>query len=230
MSDPSSLQSLASNLGVTVPLEACQRLLAYLDAMLDENTRINLTAVRDREEAVLFHALDALAMAGIPWETPTERALDIGTGNGFPGVAIACLHPAAEVVLMDRTLKKLKAIERALEAAGFSDRRISTVQMDAREAPAKGLKASFDWITTRAVSGPEAMGKLAEPLLLPHGRWLAWLSSETEAPATVTKRLQLREHFSYTLPTQPARQRHIAMYGWVTRRMRKAQPDHDRSE
>lgn len=223
MSTPTQLQQFAAELGFAVPIEACERLLAYLDAMLDENTRINLTAVREREEAVLFHALDALAMAGLPCDNPIEKALDIGTGNGFPGVAIACLHPSAEVVLMDRTLKKLKAIERALQAAGFDSGRMTTVQMDAREAPAKGLKAAFDWITARAVTGPEAIGKLAEPLLAPHGRLLTWLSVETTAPDALTKRLQLQARFDYELPTHPPRQRHIAMYGWMSRKMRQAQ-------
>ena len=119
MIDAPTLQDLATQAGAQVSVEACASLLAYLEAMLEENQRINLTAVREREAAVIFHGLDSLAMAALPREQDPAMALDIGTGNGFPGVAIACLFPGAQVLLMDRTLKKLKAIERALQAAGL---------------------------------------------------------------------------------------------------------------
>ena len=212
MTDPFAFQTLAADIGAEVTAEAATRLLAFLDAMLDENQRINLTAVRDREAAVLFHALDSVALGRCGLEKPPTRALDLGTGNGFPGVAIACLFPEARVVLMDRRLKKLNAIMRALEAAGFDTAQFEIAHMDAVVARSEGYKAHFDLVTTRAVGPPEAVGKLAKPLLAPGARFVAWLSDGAEAPEKLKCGLELTDSAEYELPAPASRTRRIASY------------------
>ena len=214
MTDAPAFQSLAAAMGVDISMDGAQRLLAYLDAMLDENTRINLTAVRDRESAVMFHALDSVALGCCGLERAPRKALDIGTGNGFPGVAIACLYPDVHVLLMDRTLKKLKAIMRALEASGFDTSQFDTVQMDAGEAPAHGYNGQFDLITTRAVGPPVAMGRMASPLLASRGRLVNWHSEETHSPQTFKGGLHRVGEVTYTLPEPANRVRRLAHYGF----------------
>lgn len=214
MIDPAQLQDLAKQVGADLSLEGARALLRYLDAMLEENRRINLTAVRDREAAVLLHALDSVALGAVRFEQAPRAALDLGTGNGFPGVAIACLFPSARVVLVDRTLKKLRAISRALEQAGFEAGRFETVQMDAAEAHAHGYRSSFDLVATRAVGPPPEMGRLAHPLLTPHGSLVTWLSDESEAPRTLRGGLRKLAEHRYTLPTPTERQRRLVRYGY----------------
>ncbi len=213
MIDTSKFQTLAASIGAELSADGARRLLAYLDAMLDENQRINLTAVRDREAAVMFHALDSAALACCGSEKAPARALDLGTGNGFPGVAIACLYPDVRVVLMDRRLKKLHAIMRALGAAGFDTGQFEIAHMDAVVAKAEGYGAHFDLITTRAVGPPAAVGKLAKPLLAPKGRFVAWLSDEAEAPDKLKCGLKLSASAAYELPAPASRSRRIACYG-----------------
>jgi 16S rRNA (guanine527-N7)-methyltransferase len=216
MTDPTSPTSLverARALGAELRATDAERLLAYLDAMLAENAHVNLTAVREREAAVLFHALDSVVLARAALDAPPGRALDLGTGNGFPGVAIACVFPRARVVLMDRTLKKLKAIERALAAAGFDAARFETIQMDAGEAPARGYKSAFDLIATRGVGPPAAIAPLAKPLLVRGGQLLCWLSDDAEAPAQLKGALKRVRTVEYVLPSPAGRKRRLVQYG-----------------
>ena len=214
MIDSAAFQTLAAHLGCPLPPEQATRLLAYLDAMLAENEHINLTAVRERKSAVVFHALDSLALGLKRLKVAPKRALDLGTGNGFPGVAIACLYPKAHVVLMDRTLKKLKAIARALDIAGFDPAQFTTVQMDAAEAPAHWHRAMYDLICTRAVGPPTEVGALAKPLLHKEGRFLAWLSDDTPAPTTLKGGLRRLALVDYHLPAPANRERRLAHYGF----------------
>ncbi|MFT4541347.1 MAG: 16S rRNA (guanine527-N7)-methyltransferase [Planctomycetota bacterium] len=209
------LRDLAASIGCDIPEERAAWLLAYLDAMLEENKSINLTAVRDREAAVMFHALDSLAMgnAALGLDEDIETCLDLGTGNGFPGVAIACLYPEAKVLLMDRTLKKLKAIERALAVAGFDPEMIGTTQMDAAEGPSKGHKKCFDLITARAVGPPRKIGALALPMLPKGGRLLLWLSDDPSLASLQLKALPRRGKLDYALPKPAARQRRLICFG-----------------
>lgn len=212
MIDAQDFQHLAAEIQAPISTRAAEKLLAYLDAMLEQNQQINLTAVREREPAVMLHALDSVAMACCPFDTPPETALDIGTGNGFPGVAIACLFPEAKVVLMDRTLKKLRAIGKALEFAGFDLAKFELLHMDASEAGGLGHKDKYDLITARAVGPPHEMGRLSMPLLAEKGRMLAWLSDETEAPTTLKAGLRMVGEVYYKLPDPANRTRHLVDY------------------
>ncbi|MFT5290082.1 MAG: 16S rRNA (guanine527-N7)-methyltransferase [Planctomycetota bacterium] len=208
----SDLTELATGIGCEIPQDRAELLLAYLDAMLEENLNVNLTAVRDRETAVIFHALDSLAMGNKAFGLRPHNCLDLGSGNGFPGIAIACLFPNAKVLLMDRTLKKLKAIERAVESAGFQPGQISTTQMNASEAPAHGYRRSFDLVTVRAVGPAREMGILAKPLLPKGGSLLCWLSSDTEVAAALPGDLRKKGDLQYSLPSPGERTRRLVSY------------------
>lgn len=212
MTNASELSELAAGIGCKIPEDRAELLLAYLDAMLEENLKVNLTAVRNREKAVIFHALDSLAMGNEAFGLRPKNCLDIGTGNGFPGIVIACLFPRAKVLLMDRTSKKLKAIERAVEAAGFPAEQISTTQMDASEAHAHGHRKSFDLITSRAVGTPREMGALARPLLIKGGDLLCWLHEETEVAAALPGDLRRKGDVQYSLPAPDGRTQRLVAY------------------
>lgn len=203
------LVTKARDLAVTMTADAATSLLAYLDAMLALNEQINLTAVRDREAAVALHALDSLAFALL--ELRPQHLLDLGSGNGFPGVAVALLHPEASVVLLDRTGKKIRAIGTCLLTARIGG--VETLQQDAAQLPAlrRDLRAAFDVVTARAVGAPAAIAELAAPLLRGGGHLVLWLDAETEAPAALSgfRREQL---VRYQLPEPAVRERQLASY------------------
>lgn len=186
-----------------------ERLLAYLDAMLALNEQINLTAVRDRAQAFVLHALDGLAFA-LTGLHP-RHVLDIGTGNGFPGVCVAALHPGASVVLMDRTGKKVRAVGSCLVTAKFDG--VETLQLDAAQAPAlrADLRHAFDVVTARAVGPARMLAELAEPLLRPGGNLVLWLDRDATTDERLPSFRLVRRH-TYELPAPAARERVIAHY------------------
>jgi len=207
--DAAGLVQRAKALGIDIPSGRGELLLAYLDAMLAINQQINLTAVRDREAAVVLHALDGLAF-GLSGLRP-QHVLDLGTGNGFPGVCVACLHPGASVVLMDKTGKKVRAIGSCLMMAKFDA--VETVQLDAAQAPAlrRDYRHAFDAVTARAVGTPEEMAALAGPLLRPGGHLVLWLDADAEAPVGLAgfRRTGL---VRYALPEPAARERQLGVW------------------
>lgn len=207
--DPKALVAAAKAIGAELDEPRAERLLAYLDAMLLLNEQINLTAVRDREQAVVLHALDGLAFA-LTGLHP-RHALDIGTGNGFPGVAVAALHPGASVVLMDRTGKKVRAVGSCLVSSRFDG--VETMNMDAQQAPGlrRELRHAFDVVTARAVAKPEVLAELADPLLRPGGNLVLWLDADAPAPERlgVFQRAALHR---YRLPAPAERERVIACW------------------
>lgn len=191
--------------------DAAAALEPYLRALLEENQHINLTAVRDLDAARVLHVLDSLAIGALDLEPP-RRCLDLGTGNGFPGVALATLFPDTQLTLLDRTRKKLLAIERVLAAAGL-DAAITTVHADAAQAPRTHpeLRQHFDLVTARAVAAPDVVAPLAAPFIAPGGHLVLWLDRQTPAPVTLPGFERVAMH-SYDLPEPAARRRSLACY------------------
>ena len=73
--------------------------------------------------------------------------------------------------LLDRTGKKLLAIERILLAANLPP--VDCIALDARQAASrKELKHRFDLITVRAVASPEEIGPIAARMLTGAGHLL----------------------------------------------------------
>lgn len=149
------LREGADALGVLLDGAQTRTLLAYLDAVLDENTRLNLTAVRDRDEAVVRHLLDSLSLVplwhAVAGEEPPARLLDVGTGGGFPGAPLAVVWPTTRALLIDGTGKKVHAVERCLAAAGIGNAeplQTRAVQLHSVHEHARG---SFDLVVARAV-------------------------------------------------------------------------------
>lgn len=207
--DPKTLVQKAQTLGANLPEDRAQKLLAYLDAMLALNEQINLTAVRDREAAVVLHALDGLAFARTGLRA--RHVLDIGSGNGFPGVCIAALHPGASVVLMDKTGKKVRAIGTCLMTSRFDA--VETLNLDAAQAPAlrREMRHAFDVVSARAVSTPAVVAELAEPLTRPGGHLVLWLDAEAELPQQLGA-FRLEQTVHYDLPEPAARRRVLGVW------------------
>ena len=157
--DAQALARQAKTLGCSVNPDDAGRLLTYLDAMLEANQQLNLTGIRDRDQAVVLHILDSLAAGLLP--ISPGRCLDLGSGNGFPGVALSILWPRARVVLMDRTGKKVRAVQRCLELAGLE--RCTALHMDAAMVPGLQPDLVFDLVAVRAVSPPFTLAPIAAP-------------------------------------------------------------------
>lgn len=207
MSEPDEAATLveqAKKLGADLEPERATALLRYLDAMLATNEQVNLTAVRDRAAAVVLHVLDSLAFGATGLHP--QHALDLGSGNGFPGVAIAALHPGASVVLMDRTGKKVRAIGGCLVTARLDG--VETVHLDAAQAPSlrRDLRHAFDLVVARAVGKSAEVELLAEPLLRPGGHLVLWLDADAEVPDRLGQCRLVRRHV-YDLPEPAARRR-----------------------
>ena len=107
------------------------KLLSYLDMVLERNEHINLTAVRDRDEAIVKHVLDSLAICDLSEYKAAKTVIDVGTGAGFPGALLAIVSPEKEFTLLDSTLKRLRVIDEFAEALNISN--LNTVHARAEE-------------------------------------------------------------------------------------------------
>ncbi len=122
-----------------------------------------------------------------------QRALDIGSGAGLPGLVLAIALPSLEVTLLDPALKRTRFL---LHAAHQLDLRNVTVQRLRIEDYAP--EALFDTVTSRATIALQALVDVSPSLLAPGGRLVSMLGKAPQPqavniPAEWTLRLEALE-------------------------------------
>lgn len=154
-------------------------LIAYIDLVLDRNEYINLTAVRDHNEALIKHVLDSLAIADLPEYKEAEKIIDVGTGAGFPGALLAIVSPDKEFTLLDSTLKRLRVIDEFAQTLNISNLR--TVHARAEEISRKpDYSEAFDICVSRAVANLEKLSGWCLPFVRKGGSFIAYKGENYE--------------------------------------------------
>lgn len=132
----------AAALGLDLDAGQRDRLGRYL-ALLEKWNRVyNLTAIRERERMVTHHLLDSLAIAAY---VRAPRVLDVGSGAGLPGIALAIARPDLEVTLLDANRKKAAFMQQAIAELALPNAEVAAVRVESWET---GLR--FDTIVSRA--------------------------------------------------------------------------------
>jgi 16S rRNA (guanine527-N7)-methyltransferase len=146
------------NVGATTRVA---QFLRYRDELLDWNTRMNLTAITDPDEVLSKHFLDSLSLLQV-YDQPRTRLLDIGSGPGFPGLALKIMRPAWHVTLLEATGKKVKFLQHMIETLQLQN--IEAIHGRAEElAHQQQYRTSFDLVTARAVASLSTLLEYAAP-------------------------------------------------------------------
>jgi 16S rRNA (guanine527-N7)-methyltransferase len=163
----------AAGLGVVLSGAQAEHLLVLLDELDDWNQRMNLTAIRDRDQQIAKHLLDSLSIHAF---LRGKGIADIGTGAGFPGLPLALVNPDREFTLLDSTAKKLRFVDHAAAKMGLTN--VTTAHA---RAEVFKPKERFDCVLARAVGPIETFVHWCGPLVIGGGRLLAMKGRFPEA-------------------------------------------------
>ena len=158
-----SLEQGLAELGLALPAETQQKLLAFRDLLLKWNRTYNLTALRDPDQAVSHHLLDSLAI--LPHIGPGPL-LDVGSGGGLPAIPLAIVRPELVVMMVDTVQKKATFLQQAAIELGLKNVTVCHARVEE-------LGGSFTQITSRAFAELATFVGLTRHLLAPGGHWLA---------------------------------------------------------
>lgn len=159
--DPEALAALKSA-GVAAPL--AERLAIYAALVLNANRRVNLTGAKTGT-AFADHILDALTLQN----DVASPLIDVGSGNGIPGIPLA-LATGARVTLLEPIKKRAAFLSSTLQALGIDGDVVAERAEDAARDPAR--REAYRTATARAVGSAPAVAELTTPFLELGGRAL----------------------------------------------------------
>ena len=140
--------------------------------------RASVSSVTESPRAWRVHVDDSLTGLEVESLASAARIADIGSGAGFPGLALAAALPTARVELIESVGRKCEFMRRAIEAAGIENAEV--VNARSEELAAGPGRERFDAVTARAVGRLSTLAELASPLLREGGTLVAWKGRRSE--------------------------------------------------
>jgi len=197
-----NLPHLLEPFGLALSSDQEDCLVAYLGLLLRWSSRINLTATGNAEECVTRHFGESLYLTR--WIDLHGQLLDIGSGAGFPGLALKIVAPELAVTLLEPVAKKrafLKEVARTCKMHSVD------VRGDRLEDFSRSrTHPQFDVVTARAVGRLARLAEIASQCLKPAGHLCLWVShdqqDELQTPHSVLE-------WGTPIPIPMSRQREI---------------------
>ena len=148
--------------------EGLELLDRLADLVLAESEHQNLIAGSTKAWIWTRHMLDSIQLLKLV-EEDWRQWLDIGSGGGFPGLALACVDQRPMVLVEPRGLRA-RFLQRAVDELGLN-------HVEVYQQRVERLGLSSDVISARAVAPPDKLLQLARQCatsetvwLLPRGR------------------------------------------------------------
>lgn len=158
-----------AELGVTVDDKAIERYKVYFENLEEKNKVMNLTAISGEEDVARLHFLDCAALLTVA-DFKGRKVIDVGTGAGFPGLALKIAQPDMELTLLDSLNKRIDFLSETCEKLDLDD--VQCIHARAEEAP-KDFRGAFDIATSRAVARMSVLCELCLPFLKVGGVFVA---------------------------------------------------------
>lgn len=143
----------------------------YYKELISWNEKINLTAITEREEVYIKHFEDSLALLDVLDLNRGASLIDIGSGAGFPGLALKAGGCMSDATLLDSTRKRVDFLRHMSGLLGADCNciwgRAETAAHD------EDYRGSFDFAAARAVAKLPALIEYAVPFLKTGGTFAA---------------------------------------------------------
>ncbi|KAL0342787.1 UNVERIFIED_CONTAM: Ribosomal RNA small subunit methyltransferase G [Sesamum calycinum] len=153
----------------------------YVDALLQWNQKMNLTAVREENEVMERHVEDSLAIIDPVRDSYLSHCrssfeklsvVDVGSGAGLPGLILAIACPSWKVTLLESMNKRCVFLEHVVGLIGLQNVK---VLRDRAENLGQNLdfREGFDIAVARAVAEMRVLAEYCLPLVRVGGLFVA---------------------------------------------------------
>ncbi|MHB8526383.1 MAG: 16S rRNA (guanine(527)-N(7))-methyltransferase RsmG [Candidatus Acidiferrales bacterium] len=170
------VQTLLKPYGPPAFLQTCCKIIEYIELLQLWNKKIALTSISNAEEIVRFHfgeSIFALTLEGFE----RGRLADVGSGAGFPGLALKLFRPDLQVTLLEPNKKKCAFLNEVARRLEFSQVEILPIGFEE-----SGIEPrSISYIASRALGKTTELLHWSRKMLSPTGSVVLWLGTDATA-------------------------------------------------
>lgn len=164
--------------------------ILLISRFLERNTKLNLSAIRDEQWVYDKHIVDALEVIQFDIIKPDMVVADVGTGGGWPLLALAQTYPDTEFIGIDGRRKKMEAVQSIAIEAWLNN-------VTTQRGRIEQVRWSYDIVTARAVAYADVLLDRIHPILKPGGSMILY-KLDTEEENTIIMMRCNKNHYDIT--------------------------------
>lgn len=154
-----------------------RQFMDYYELLILGNQVMNLTAITEFDEVMKKHFIDSVSLVKAVNPGEIESVIDVGTGAGFPGLALKIAFPDLKVVLLDSLNKRVHFLNDVIEKLELSH--VEAVHARAEDAARNKLyRQRFDLCVSRAVSNLSTLSEYCIPFVKTGGLFIPYKSEK----------------------------------------------------
>lgn len=166
-----------SEFGVILEDRQIQQFIRYYEMLVEWNEVMNLTAITDYDDVMKKHFVDSLSLIKAYDVTFKVKVIDIGTGAGFPGLALKIAYPSLQVTLLDSLNKRIQFLNAVIEELQLTG--VNTIHGRAEDyAKPNTLREQFDLCVSRAVANLSTLSEYCLPFVKEGGYFISYKSEK----------------------------------------------------
>jgi 16S rRNA (guanine527-N7)-methyltransferase len=186
------LQEKALDHGMHLSYEHLRLFEVYLNELLEWNSRMNLTGLKEQGKMMSELFLDSLIP--VPYLPTKGRMLDVGSGAGFPAIVIKVLLPNLKLQLVEANAKKASFIKQVVRLLKLKDTEVINGRIE--EVGVKLRLDGFDIISARALANLNQIIKWCSPLLSRNGMLVYFSGNKVDESLRDAEYLLSEQHLS----------------------------------
>ena len=174
-------------LGVSLTEKQIRQFLRYYEMLVEKNKVMNLTAITEYEDVLKKHFVDSVSLVKALNLSCGMSVIDVGTGAGFPGLALKLAFPELKVTLLDSLNKRIHFLNEVIEELGVDD--VKTIHGRAEDFAKPGkLREKYDLCVSRAVANLSTLCEYCLPFVKVGGLFISYKSEKISEELAFAKR------------------------------------------
>lgn len=178
------IKKIFSRNNINLPDEIYYKFVLYMENLIEWNSRMNLTAIKDEEGIIIKHFLDSIMIKDYVKE---EKILDIGSGAGFPGIPLKIIDEKLDLTLMDAVNKKVLFMNDSIDKLGLKN--AIAIHGRAEDFGHNEIyRECFDTVISRAVANMSTLVEYMLPFVKSGGYCLCMKGPDSEEEINDSKK------------------------------------------
>lgn len=185
--DTTQFEKDLAAMGVILSSNQISQFLKYYELLVEWNSFMNLTAITEYDEVMKKHFVDSLSLINTFDVSKNVSVIDVGTGAGFPGLALKIAYPNLRVTLLDSLNKRIRFLDEVILQLGLTG--IETIHGRAEDyAQHDKLRGKYDLCVSRAVANMSTLSEYCLPFVKVGGEFISYKSEKINEELTIAKR------------------------------------------
>lgn len=174
-------------LGIQLENYQIEQFIKYYELLVEWNSFMNLTAITEFDDVFKKHFIDSISLIKAFDISKDVSVIDVGTGAGFPGLALKIAYPQMKITLLDSLNKRIQFLNEVIDQLGLKD--IDTVHGRAEDFAKPGkLREKYDLCVSRAVANLSTLSEYCLPFVKVGGQFISYKSEKIQEEAEQAKK------------------------------------------